>query len=141
MTTSAQLPAVLPRPRRRWKTPVLVTLVFLSGMAVGGGAATALVVHRLQQVLRHPDEIADRLSNRLTRRLGLAPHQKEEVRRLIMTRIEHVGTIRREVEPRLRSEIEGLHADIRAALTPQQQTAWDSLFDDFSRHWLPPVGE
>jgi hypothetical protein len=132
----------LPRPRSRWKTILLVLLVFVSGTVIGAAAATIVIVHRVQYAVHHPDEIPARLTARLTRRLSLTTGQSAQVERLIAQRVDHLKVIRQQFEPKFRSELRGLHGDVRAVLTPEQQAKWDKLFDDLTRNWLPaPTAE
>lgn len=126
-----------PRPRR-WLRLLAALLIFGAGMICGGGLTVMVAVHRIDQAIRHPEEAPARITKYLTRRLDLNPDQAEQVEQLIAARQLRLQNIRREVQPRVESELNELKAQIDHVLTPDQQVKWDQVFDDALDRWLPP---
>jgi hypothetical protein len=127
-----------PRRPRRWVRVVLALVIFFGGMAVGSAATVAIAVHRIRYALHHPEEAPRRIADVLTRKLDLSPNQREEVIQLIAVRQEHLQAIRRQDQPAVQAELEGLRHDIDGVLDPEQREKWNDLFDDAIARWLPP---
>jgi hypothetical protein len=141
---SMPLPAPLPPPpapkkRRKWLAALLIFFVFLAGMMVGSGLTIAVAVHRLQIAIRHPEQVPARLTAFLDKRLHLSHEQAIEVEGLIAKRQAHFQQIRRDVQPRIQSELDGLRQEVNDVLTPDQQLKWDRLYSEAVRTWLPPA--
>ena len=126
-----------PRPRR-WLRILASLLIFGAGMICGGGLTIVVAVHRITQAIHHPEEAPARITKYLTRRLDLNPDQAEKVEQLIAARQAHLQAIRREVQPRVESELNELKAEVNQILTPDQHVKWDQIFDEALDRWLPP---
>ncbi|MGN6370642.1 MAG: hypothetical protein ACTHN5_20505 [Phycisphaerae bacterium] len=136
--TGFSLPAPpSPRKPRRWLAAILIFFVFIAGLLCGTGLTIALAVHRLRYALHHPEEVPARLTAILDKRLHLSPEQRTKVESLIAQRQSHLQKIRREVQPQVQAELEGLHTDISALLTPDQQPKWDHVYTDAIHTWMP----
>lgn len=130
---------VLPRPRPRWVMPVLVFLVFASGMVIGGAASVGIVLYRVRQTIRHPEQIAANMTARLARKLDLDNSQKVHVQAIITDHQKNLQAIRREVQPRVEAEFEAGAADIGKVLTPAQKAKWDAMFAELMKDWVAPA--
>jgi hypothetical protein len=128
-----------PRKRRRWLAAVLVFFVFIAGMLCGAGLTIAMAVHRLRYAIHHPEEVPARITAMLDKRLHFSAEQQTKVESLIAERQAHLQNIRREVQPQVQSELDGLRSDISALLTPDQQEKWDRLYTEAIRTWMPPA--
>jgi cytoskeletal protein RodZ len=128
---------LLPKKRRRWLTAVMVLVVFLAGTFVGGAITLKVIVYRVRQAVLHPEQLPANLTKRLTRRLDLDPTQASQVNAVLSTRLDHIQSIRKKVQPDMESEITGLHDDIDKILSPKQQKKWDELYSELTKDWLP----
>jgi hypothetical protein len=117
---------------------LLALVIFFGGMVVGSAGTIVIAVHRIQHVLKHPEEAPRRLTAVLTRRLDLTSDQQVQVEAFITERQHHLQELRRENEPRIEAELEGLKHDIDGVLNPGQRDKWDDMFDDAIMRWLPP---
>jgi hypothetical protein len=141
---SMPMPAPLPPPpppkkRRKWLAALLIFFVFLAGMMVGSGLTIAVAVHHIQIAIRHPEEVPARLTAFLDKRLRFSHEQAVDVERLIAAHQAHLQEIRRQVQPQIQSELDGLRQEINDILTPDQQLKWDRLYSEAVRTWLPPA--
>jgi hypothetical protein len=131
---------VLParRPPRRWLRVLLSFVIFFGGVAVGSAGTIIVAVHRIRYVLHHPEEAPRRITAMIDRKLHLSDEQRVQIEHLIAIRQEHLQQMRRENQPRVEAELEGLKHDIDGVLDPVQQDKWDTMFDDAIERWLPP---
>jgi hypothetical protein len=130
---------VLPARRpRRWVRVLLSLVIFFGGVAVGSAGTIIVAVHRIQYVLHHPDEAPRRITAMLNRRLHLSPEQQIQIENLIAVRQHHLQDIRRESQPRVEAELQGLRHDIDGVLDSDQRDEWDAMFDGVISRWLPP---
>ena len=105
----------LPRPRGRWKTILLVLVVFVSGTVLGAAAATIVIVHRVA-VFRASSRGDSRAPD-------LTPHSAARSDELPggaggavdRRAIDHLQMVRQQIEPKFRGELAGLHSDVRGA--------------------------
>lgn len=140
-TAQTKGPAPLPRPkrRRRWVTVLLALVIFGAGFVGGGGTAVLVIVRRVQHTLRHPGEAPRRITRRLQRRLKLTDEQAEKVLAVVTRRQQALLAIRREVQPRVLTEIEGAYADVADLLDDAQRDRWRRIYDSLRSQWLPPL--
>ncbi len=129
------LPARRPR---RWVRVLLAFVIFFGGVTVGSAGTIIVAVHRIRYIIQHPQEAPQRLTAMLRRRLDLTPDQADQVEAIIAVRQRHLQEIRRENQPRVDAELEGLRHDIDGVLDPEQRDKWDTMFDDAITRWLPP---
>ena len=66
-------------------------------------------------------------SDRLARELDLDEEQREMIKNILESRRERADDILERVGPTLKAELDSMHIEIRAILTPDQQL----LFDQF----------
>jgi len=133
---SAPLPA--PR-RRRWLSILLALLVFMSGLAIGAAGAVAFIVHQVQYTIHHPALVPERAAARLASKLSLTPVQQAQVREVITRHQAKIQHLRREVQPRIEVELQGVYDEVAAVLDPKQCATWQALYSDFKAKWLPSV--
>jgi hypothetical protein len=128
----------LPRRRRMWVSVLLALMVFSGGIVIGGAGTVLVIAGEVRHAIRHPEEVPVRLTQRLTRRLNLDADQSAQVQKILTARLKNIAEIRATIRPQVKSELTGIHDDVRDVLTPQQQGKWDDLYDDFIDNWFPP---
>lgn len=127
------------RPRRRWVWPVLLALViFVSGVLVGGGLTFKIITSGFKRSFQDPEVSAERITNRMKRRLDLTDEQFVQVRRIILERQKAFQSMRKQVRPQLEAQIEKTRQELAAVLTPEQARKWEKRFGHFLKFWLPP---
>jgi hypothetical protein len=128
-----------PRRKRRWLAAILIFFVFVAGMMVGSGLTIAVAVHKLRYAIHHPEEVPARITAVLSRRLSLSRDQALTVEGLIAKRQSRFQEIRREVQPQVQIELDGLREEIAGVLTSEQREKWERLYSESVRTWLPPA--
>src|SRR5690349_1271059 len=112
--------AVLPLPsgggRRRWFLPLGLSVVFLSGAAVGGGVMTVVTESHNRDVLQHPDRMVARILPVLQKHLALSDEQSEQVHGILIRHHERLEVIREEVGPRFKAELRQMDDEIAGVL-------------------------
>ena len=127
------------RPRRRWVWPVLLALViFVSGVLVGGGLTFKIITSGFKRSFQDPEVSAERITNRMKRRLDLTDEQVVQVRRIILERQKAFQSMRKQVRPQLEAQIEKTRQELAAVLSPEQARKWEKRFGHFLKFWLPP---
>ena len=58
---------------------------------------------------------------------------------MIAKRQGRLQAIRREVQPEVQTELDGLRGEISGVLTPEQEVKWEKLYGEAVRTWLPPA--
>ena len=129
------------RPRRRWVWPVMLALViFVSGVLVGGSLTFKIITSGFKRSFQDPEVSAERITNRMKRRLDLTDEQFVQVRRIILERQKAFQSMRKQVRPQLEAQIEKTRRELAAVLTPDQARKWGKRFNLFLKFWLPPEG-
>jgi len=127
------------RPRRRWVWPVLLGLViFVSGVLVGGGLTFKIITSGFKRSFQDPEVSAERITNRMKRRLDLTDEQVVQVRRIILERQKAFQSMRKQVRPQLEAQIDKTRQELAAVLSPEQARKWEKRFGHFLKFWLPP---
>jgi hypothetical protein len=129
------------RPRRRWVWPVLLALViFVSGVLVGGGLTFKIITSGFKRSFQDPEVSAERITNRMKKRLDLTDEQVVQVRRIILEQQKAFQSMRKQVRPQLEEQFEKTRRELAAVLTPDQARKWEKRFRHFLKFWLPPEG-
>src|SRR5277367_1396605 len=93
----AFIPQTLPRRTGRWKTVLMVLVVFVSGLIIGGAGATIFIAGQVRYAIHHPQEIPGRMTARLTRRLSLDADQSAQVKQLLTERLGNLERLREQI--------------------------------------------
>jgi len=129
------------RPRRRWVGPVLLALViFVSGVLVGGGLTFKIITSGFKRAFQDPEVSAERITNRMKKRLDLTDEQVVQVRRIILEQQKAFQSMRKQVRPQLEEQFGKTRRELAAVLTPAQARKWEKRFSHFLKFWLPPDG-
>jgi hypothetical protein len=123
----------------RWRRWLFALLIFLGGAACGAGVSVVVVARIAHHVLMHPEEAPRRIATRLSHRLDLSKEQTAQVEQIIRNRQGGIGEIRRDMQPRIETQLTQLESDIAGVLTPPQQQKWHALVATLRSNWLPPV--
>ncbi|MBI2195263.1 MAG: hypothetical protein HYU36_25055 [Planctomycetes bacterium] len=136
-TTETRL-TPLSKPRR-WKTLFLATVLFLSGIALGGGAAVWLIRRQVIYALHHPEEAPGRILPILRRRLDLTDDQARKVKEILHRRQASLQDIRREVQPRVEAELDLVEKEVADVLDDGQKEKWHKNLRSLRATWTPPA--
>lgn len=140
MTTNVEPVPSLVRPRRRWWRSLLVGIAILfCGMLIGSGLTMRVLWNRVTDIVQHPDQLPQRITQRVNRFLDLTPEQQTKVQDILAKRQLSIEALRRQVYPNIQSEMDGLRDDVAAILNPDQARRWKERFEQLRTRWWPPL--
>ncbi len=129
---------VPPKRRRCWVNILLGLLIFACGAVTGGGVALRVAWNRVAMTMQHPEQAPGKATQRLTRMLRLDEKQAAEVRAILERRFEAIGALRREIGPRVDTELESIRDEISAVLRPDQVQRWTRIYDNLRPRLFSP---
>jgi len=137
--TPVQPPTIPPRRPGRWLSVLLAVSLLLSGMVIGAGLATIVIVKRIQHGLTHPETFPAAAAGKLRRVLDLTPGQVQAVEAILRRRQASLQEIRMEFRPRLESELDEIGRQIAEVLKPDQAARWEIWLRQKRAQWLPAL--
>lgn len=130
-----------PSLRRPWRRILLTLVIFLGGAACGAAAATMAWKHSLHHAIQNPHDMASHITDRLSDFLDLSHEQAGQVREIILRRHNALIDIRRDIQPRLETELATLEQEIATVLNADQRPKWHAHAAAVRAQWLPPIPE
>ncbi len=127
----------LPPKRKRWRAVLLGLIILICGFAMGSGV-TVIVVRKMAHIIHTPGEAPKRITERMRRKLDLTDAQAAKVQAILTEREKALLGIFREIQPRLRKELERTREDVAAVLDSEQAKKWRERFDYLQNKWVPP---
>jgi hypothetical protein len=119
---------------------LLALVIFVSGVLVGGGLTFKIITSGLKRSFQDPEVSAERITNRMKKRLDLTDEQVVQVRRIILEQQKAFQSMRKQVRPQLEEQFGKTRRELAAVLTPAQARKWEKRFSHFLKFWLPPDG-
>lgn len=115
------------------------TVSLLLGLLIGSGL-TSFLLHRsmIRAMGRHKD-MPDEITHRMTAMLDLSPDQVVRIRAIVQIHDKKMDAIRREMDPKMRTELEGIRTEVDRVLSESQRQKWQKHMDQMSRNF-PPSG-
>jgi Spy/CpxP family protein refolding chaperone len=107
-----------------WKAVGMLLLAALVGGAIGTAATVGVRERRHEQSRRGGSGWYVEM---LTRELSLTEAQRDSVQQVLTRHRAGMDSIWAEMAPRMRAWREGVRADVRSYLTPEQQTRYAEL--------------
>lgn len=129
--------APLPARPKRWRIVLLGIAILMLGALIGSGVTVIVIKKMVLHAISHPEKASARIANRIQRKLDLSAEQAAQVRSIIAERQKALQAIRREVQPRVEKELNGLRDDVAALLEPDKARRWRERFDRLKRSWVP----
>lgn len=139
MTNSSAAVAPLPRRRRRWVTWLLAVLIFLVGVIAGSALTVRVIVRRVQYAIGHPEQAPEHLAAQLRRPLKLSDSQVRQVEQIFARHQASFQAIRRDISPRVESELEATRQDVADVLDDVQRAKWQAWYTKTRATWMPPL--
>ena len=112
---------------KRWKSILLLTLVFFAGIVFGVVGNRAVTRHFTQIAIAHPERVQMRIERGLTRRLQLSADQQAQLHAILTDTRSQMKTVREEFRPKVQAIYQETDTKIDAILTPDQQTNYDKI--------------
>lgn len=123
--------------RKRWPTIVLMLVVFVAGIAIGGGAMFMYSQYRTSYNRAHPELAPIRMADRISDDLKLNAEQSEKVRKIVTFRWENFQDIRRHTYWLYQPELDRLEKQVDDLLTGEQKTKWENYMDNMRKRFNP----
>ncbi len=122
-----------PRPRRRsyW----LAALLLLAALGIGciiGVAGTMLYMKKKPFGPPKPEEWTDSMVGLLDKSVGLQPEERDEIRAMVLARMEKIRDNRRKIFESSREEMDKLRDDVDMILGPDRTEKWNQ---EVERRW------
>jgi hypothetical protein len=128
----------LPRKRRPWRSILLGLIILFCGILIGAGITVILLQRVVLYAIHHPEEIPNRLTERLRNKLSLTDDQTKKVKAILTERQKAFTELRRAKRPKVERELKSLREEVAAVLDKDQARKWSKRFDRLRRQWLPP---
>lgn len=116
---------------------VEAVLFFLCGLLIGAGTTVYVMNNSIQTFLTRPDQIPDRILQRMDRSLDLTPSQHEAAKNIIERHFVHLDTIHRNIRPEVELTMDALRDDVARILNDQQREIWERRFREIREKWQP----
>lgn len=117
---------------KKWKSILLLALVFFAGLTVGVVGTRVVVRHFVQQALTHPERVQSLMERNLARRLRLDNDQQVKVHAIMTDARGQLTSLRKEFQPQAAEVFHATDQKISALLTPEQQARYDKFKE---RNW------
>jgi uncharacterized membrane protein len=132
----------LPKPNHRYCLRVLlITAIFLVGAITGTAGTIMVIANRLQHAIKYPKQVPERIARRLDRKLDLTDDQARQVKQILTGSQRTLMDIAREVQPRIKVQLDATAADIAAVLNELQREKWQKMFIHMREKWAPPLSK
>jgi DNA-binding PucR family transcriptional regulator len=107
-------------------------------MLIGAGITVIILQKVVLYAIHHPEEIPNRLTERLRNKLSLTDEQTKKVKAILIERQKAFMALRRATRPKMERELEQLREDVASVLDKNQARKWRKRFDTLRRQWMPP---
>lgn len=112
---------------KRWKSILLLALVFFAGIVFGVVGTRAATRHFTQMAIAHPERVQMKIERALTRRLQLSADQQAQLHNILSDTRTQMKALREEFRPKVQAIYQETDTNINAILTPDQQTRYDQI--------------
>jgi hypothetical protein len=126
------------RRRRPWRSFLLGLIILFCGMLIGAGITVIILQKVVLYAIHHPEEVPNRLTERLRNKLSLTDEQTKKVKAILIERQKAFVALRRAIRPKMERELEQLREDVAAVLDENQARKWRKRFDRLRRQWMLP---
>jgi Spy/CpxP family protein refolding chaperone len=111
-------------------------VILICGALIGAGVTAHVFWERFLHAAHSPEDAPARIVERMAGRLDLTDEQVEQIEQIVAERREALLDIRRETQPRVGAEIEGMRLEVAAVLTPEQATRWNERMESLKERWM-----
>jgi Spy/CpxP family protein refolding chaperone len=112
---------------KKWKSILLLSLVFFTGVVLGVVGTRAVSRHFTQMAIAHPERMQFFIERNLTRRLGLSADQQAQLHDILTDTRGQMRTLRQEFRPKVETIFVDTDTKIDAILTPEQQARYEKI--------------
>lgn len=126
-----------PSVPRSWSRIFTLSIIFISGGIVGFAAGGYWMRDRMNFMIRHPQQVMDRLFPQLQSKLGLNDEQARKVEEIMRQRYASMESVRAEFVPKQMAEFEVLSNEVAQILNPEQKSKWSIIISRAEKRHMP----
>jgi hypothetical protein len=130
-----------PGGQRSWSRILMLSVIFLSGGIVGFAAGGYWMRDRMNFMIRHPQQVMDRLFPQLQSELGLNDEQARKVEEIMRQRYASMESVRAEFVPKQMAQFEVLNNEVAQILNPEQKSKWSKIVRGAEKRHMPVSSE
>lgn len=112
---------------KRWKSILLIVLVFFSGVVLGVVVTRTVTRHFVRMAIVHPERVQNLIERSLTRRLQLNTDQQIKLHDILTDTRGRMKTVREQFRPQIQAIYQETDTNIEAILTPDQQAKYEKI--------------
>ncbi len=128
---------ILPAAPKKWKLLLMLFGIFLCGGILGGVIAQHFVREQMLWIMRHPDELPNRVVPRIVDRLNLNGEQTVQLEPLIRGYFARMEAFRAQTYPQQVAEFDAMCMAISKELDKGQQKEWTALTAEIRQRFIP----
>ena len=126
-----------PGGQRSWSRIITLSIIFISGGIVGFAVGGYWMRDRMNFMIRHPQQVMDRLFPQLQSELGLNDEQARKVEEIMRQRYASMESVRAEFVPKQMAEFEVLSNEVAQILNPEQKSKWSIIISRAEKRHMP----
>ena len=134
----AAKPLARPPGQKRWPTLLLMSVIFVTGVAMGISATLMYVEQRTKAMMSNPGRMPYYQAERIAKSLDLTADQEEKIRAILVARWEEIMQTRRLVYYDFKPILDREEREIAELLRSDQQQQWKEQFAAMRRRFNPP---
>ena len=126
-----------PGGQRSWSRIFTLSIIFISGGIVGFAAGGYWMRDRMNFMIRHPQQVMEKLFPQLQSELGLNDEQARKVEEIMRQRYASMESVRAEFFPKQMAEFEVLNNEVAQILNPEQKSKWSKIVRGAEKRHMP----
>lgn len=135
------LPVPAPAKSRWWVRLLFWAGLFFCGVVFGSSATWMGVQKEVVRVIHRPELAVPKVTARIRQELSLNDAQTAKVEQLVRQRQLALQSLRREIQPRLETELRQFQEEVSEVLDAKQRERWKIRTEQFRKLWFPPLDE
>lgn len=129
----------LPQPRKRDVIPfVLAAVILLCGVVIGMGGTILFLRYQALNIIQHPEELPDRITNLVQNHYSLDKAQTEEVRVILNEHLRELEKLRQDTRPIIDTHLDAVRDKIAVVMGEERGEDWRRDFEHLRGKWLAP---
>lgn len=126
-----------PGGQRSWSRIITLSIIFISGGIVGFAVGGYWMRDRMNFMIRHPQQVMEKLFPQLQSELGLNDEQARKVEEIMRQRYASMESVRAEFVPKQMAEFEVLNNEVAQILNPEQKSKWSKIVRGAEKRHMP----
>lgn len=123
--------------QRSWSRIITLSIIFISGGIVGFAVGGYWMRDRMNFMIRHPQQVMEKLFPQLQSELGLIDEQARKVEEIMRQRYASMESVRAEFVPKQMAEFEVLNNEVAQILNPEQKSKWSKIVRGAEKRHMP----